>query len=170
MKKILLIIILLTSIIAIGQKNNFYGESGNQYYKLKVDKATYDILSIEDGTIFFHGGIQGDCFYSSGILTIKNLFYPVTKELRFQNDYQKQDELNYNLNKMIQIDIQLSVRIKKMNTITESFIGHSKDEMKKVFEKDKVFRESTNFLWLTSGFVLYFDEDGGFTNIEYKRI
>lgn len=170
MKRKLLIIMLLISIFAIGQKNNFYGDSGKQYYKLKIDKTTYDLLTVQDGTIFFNNGMQGECFYSNGIITIKNLFYLVEKELRLQNDYQKQDAVNYNLNKMIQIDIQLSVRINNMNTITKSFIGHSKDEMKNVFEEDKVFRESSNFLWLTSGFVLYFDEDGGFTNIEYKRI
>ena len=58
MNKLQLIIVLLTSIITIGQKNNFYGESGKQFYKLKIDKATYDLLTIQDGTVFFNNGIQ----------------------------------------------------------------------------------------------------------------
>lgn len=161
---------LLTSVFAIGQKNNFYGDSGKQYYKLKIDKTTYDLLTVQEGTIFFNNGMQGDCFYSNGIITIKNLFYLVEKELRLQNDYQKQDELNYNLNKMIGLDIQLSIKINKMNKETKPFIGYSKDEMKKVFQGDEVFRESSNFIWFTSGVVLNFDIDGGFTNIEYKKI
>ena len=170
MKKSILLVILLTSIIATAQKNNFYGESGKQYYKLKIDKNTYDLLTVQDGTIFFNNGMQGDCFFSNGIMTIKNLFYPVEKELRFQNDYKKQDELNYNLNKMIGLDIELSVKINKIKTKTKPFVGSSKDEMKKVFQGDEVFRESSNFIWLTSGIVLNFDIDGGFTNIEYKKL
>lgn len=169
MKNTLLIFILLTSIIAIGQTNNFYGESGKQYYKLKVDKATYDLLKVQDDTIFFKVGIQGNCTYKDGIMTIKNLYYPVKDELRFQNDYQKQDDLNYNLNKMIGLDIQYSIKINKLNTVTKPFVGYSKGEMKKIFWEDEVIREASNFIWFKSGIVFYFDGDGGFTNADYNK-
>lgn len=170
MKKIILIAVLLISIISIGQKNNFYGSSGKEYYKLKVDKATYDLLKIEDGTIFFNMGIQGDCFYNSGILTIKNLFYPSKDELRFQNDYEKQDELNYALNKQIGLDIKISLSVHKMRSMFKHSIGNSKEFLKELLPNDIVFREASNFVWFTSGFILYFDSNGGYTDIDFKKI
>lgn len=169
MKNILLIVILLNSMMAIGQKNNFYGESGKQYYKLKVDKATYDLLKVQDDTIFFKVGIQGNSSYSNGIMTIKNLYYPVKDELRFQNDYEKQDNLNFNLNKMIGLDIQYSIKVNKLNIVTKPFVGYSKVEMKKIFWEDEVIREASNFIWFKSGIVFYFDSDGGFTNADYNK-
>lgn len=169
MNKLQLIIVLLTSIITIGQKNNFYGESGKQFYKLKIDKATYDLLTIQDGTVFFNNGIQGDCFYKNEIITIKNLFYPVENELRFQNDYKKQDDLNYILNKQIGLDIQISVKINKLIIITKPLIGSSKETLKELFLDEEVFRETSDFIWFASGIVLNFDVDG-FKNIEYKKI
>jgi hypothetical protein len=170
MKKLVLALFLLTSIIAIGQKNNFYGESGKQYYKLKVDKVTFDLLNVQDGTIFFNNGMQGDCLYDNGVIIIKDLFYLANNELRLQNNYQKQDDLNYSLNNLIQLDIQLSLKIQKIKMIFKPFIGYSKDDMKVVLGDEDIFRESSNFVWLTTGIILNFDTDGRLTDIDYKKI
>lgn len=161
---------LLTSILTIGQKNNFYGESGKQFYKLKVDKATYDLLKTQNDTIYFQVGIQGNYSYDKGVLTIKNMYYPVKDEIWFQNDYQKQDNLNHSLNKMIGLDIQNSIILDKLNTIIKPFIGYSKTEIKEIFWDAEIFRETSNFIWFKSGNVFYFNNDGGLTNAGYNII
>lgn len=170
MKNTLLIVMLLISIIGIGQKNNFFGESGKQYYKLKIDKDKYDLLPIKDGTILFYNGIQGNCFYNNGIMTIKDLYYPIKEELRFQNDYKKQDGLNNILNKQILLDIENSKLLNKLKIMLKPNIGYSKTEMKKIYFVSEVYREASNFIWFTNGIILNFDMDGGFTNVDYKII
>ncbi|MFV5690505.1 hypothetical protein ACM55K_00610 [Flavobacterium sp. LT1R49] len=101
MKKIIFVLLLLTSVMVIGQKNNFYGETGNQIYKIKIPLKIFNSLDKTKSTIELGSNdedeeimvkIFASYTYKNGVLTLSKI-----KSIRpdmVWNNTQKNNKLN----------------------------------------------------------------------------
>jgi hypothetical protein len=101
MKKLVLITFLLFSILAIGQKNNFYGETGNQVYQIKIPLKTFNSLDKTKSTIELGSNDEDEDImvkifayytYENGIITLSKI-RSIRPDMVW-NDTQKNNELN----------------------------------------------------------------------------
>jgi hypothetical protein len=108
MKNFVFLLFLLTSITAIGQKNNFYGETGNQIYKIRVSTKTFNCLDKTKSTIEIGSNDEDEdimvkifafYIYKNGVLTLSKI-----KSIRpdmVLNSTNKNDELNKYIDEVI---------------------------------------------------------------------
>lgn len=108
MKKIIFVLFFFTSIIAIGQKNNFYGETGNQIYKIRISTKTFNCLDKTKSTIEIGSNDEDEdimvkifAFYSykNGVLTLSKI-KTIRPDMAWNNT-KKKDELNKHFDEII---------------------------------------------------------------------
>jgi hypothetical protein len=101
MKIFVFLLFFLTSITAIGQKNNFYGETGNQVYQIKIPLKTFNSLDKTKSTIELGSNDEDEDImvkifayytYKNGIITLSKI-RSIRPDMVW-NDTQKNNELN----------------------------------------------------------------------------